>query len=588
MNSPHPTAPQRNARVSVAISVLVVALVVTVLLGWHMHSPLAYNAGIGLVFLGAATVVVPLAGLLGAAVYLAQSARMQTRLAERVREDLKHLFRLAPDILRSLAEPRKNVVHPDDRAATEVVVQGQKTVSTFALENRDPVQDGSYRWLHWNSLHSPERETTFGAARDGTAEKVFLEALKSAAEELARRLRERTAELEDSHRALHEREELFRSLFEDSPRGTAMADLDCRLTHVNKALCELLGYNASELVGLSLADITRTDDSQPGFALLRQMVAGRIPGYRLTGRYLRKNGEMVWGDLTATILRDPRGTPLTVLGMTENVAARQQYDEEIARLTRELQKRAGELTAVNQELESFNYSISHNLRAPLRHIDGFSKILVEDYGPEMPDEARRYLDLVCEGARRMARMVDELLELSRTSRKPVARQTTGLQSIVDDVLEELKPELEGRHIEWRVGELPSVHCDPKLTRQVFRNLLSNAAKFSGSRQLAIIEVGQRRPRGQTVLFVRDNGVGFSMKYADQLFGVFQRLHRRGEFEGNGVGLATVQRIIHKHGGRIWAEAEPDTGATFYFTLEPPGDQCSGTEQEEVAVLQRAS
>jgi len=181
-------------------------------------------------------------------------------------------------------------------------------------------------------------------------------------------------------------------------------------------------------------------------------------------------------------------------------------------------------------------------------------------------------------------MVDELLELSRTSRKEPARQLTGLNSLLKDVLLDLKPEVEGREIDWRIGELPFADCDPVLTRQVFVNLLSNAIKFSRPRKPALIEVGQVLSGGQPALFVRDNGVGFSMKYADKLFGVFQRLHRREDFEGTGVGLATVQRIIHKHGGRVWAEAELDKGATFYFTLGPLGaPSCPMPEMETVAV-----
>jgi light-regulated signal transduction histidine kinase (bacteriophytochrome) len=185
-------------------------------------------------------------------------------------------------------------------------------------------------------------------------------------------------------------------------------------------------------------------------------------------------------------------------------------------------------------------------------------------------------------------MVDELLELSRTSRKELARQKTELKSMVEDVLFELQPEMQDREIEWRIGELPSVDCDPALTRQVFANLLANAVKFTRPRKSAVIEVGQRWHGGQIALCVRDNGVGFSMKYADKLFGVFQRLHRREDFEGTGVGLATVQRIIHKHGGRIWVEAELDKGATFHFTLETPGEPRPGPEREETAAVTGAS
>jgi light-regulated signal transduction histidine kinase (bacteriophytochrome) len=311
---------------------------------------------------------------------------------------------------------------------------------------------------------------------------------------------------------------------------------------------------------------------------LRQTISGQIPGYRLTKRYLRKGGEIVWSAVTTTILRDERGYPVTMLGMVENITERRRHDEQIAALNRELQARVGELLAVNQELESFNYSVSHDLRAPLRHIDGFSKILLEEHGAEIPSAARRYLDLICGGAQRMGRMVDELLELSRTSRTEVARQPTMLKSLVDDAMEELRPELLDRHIEWRVGDLPFVECDPNLTRQVFANLLSNAVKFSRPRNPAVIEVGKTERHGQPVLFVRDNGVGFSSKYADKLFGVFQRLHRREDFEGTGVGLATVQRIVHKHGGSIWAEAELDRGATFYFTLDAAEERQLGSRR----------
>jgi len=190
----------------------------------------------------------------------------------------------------------------------------------------------------------------------------------------------------------------------------------------------------------------------------------------------------------------------------------------------------------------------------------------------LPGDARNYLEHARDSARRMGRMVDELLELSRTSRKELARQVTGLKSLVEDVLFELQPEMQVREIEWRIGELPLVDCDPTLTRQVFVNLLANALKFTRTRKLAVIEVGQTSWEGRMAVFVRDNGVGFSMKYADKLFGVFQRFHRREDFEGTGVGLATVHRIIHKHGGRIWTQAEPDKGATFYFTLGPAEDQ----------------
>lgn len=227
-----------------------------------------------------------------------------------------------------------------------------------------------------------------------------------------------------------------------------------------------------------------------------------------------------------------------------------------------------QLETVNEELEAFSYSVSHDLRAPLRHIDGFSKLLVERHATGLPEEAREYVSLIRESTREMGQLVDDLLNLARVGRKELNLQVTGLHSVVDEVVAELKPLVTERTIDWKLQRLPFVECDPGLIKQVFANLLSNAVKFTRPRERAVIEVGAMDRDGQSAIFVRDNGVGFSMKHADKLFRVFQRLHRQEDFEGTGVGLATIQRIIHKHGGRVWAEAELNQGATFYFTLGP--------------------
>jgi light-regulated signal transduction histidine kinase (bacteriophytochrome) len=240
-----------------------------------------------------------------------------------------------------------------------------------------------------------------------------------------------------------------------------------------------------------------------------------------------------------------------------------------------LEQRRSDLAAANKELEAFTYSVSHDLRAPLRHIDGFSKLLLEEHGPELSDQARHYLTRVREGAVRMGQLVDDLLNLSRVGRRELRWQIVGLSALVEEVRCELKPDMEGREIDWKISSLPFVECDPALMRQVLANLLSNAVKFTRPRERAVIEIGTTTQEGQAVIFVRDNGVGFSMKYADKLFGVFQRLHRAEDFEGTGVGLATVQRIIQKHGGQVWAEAELDKGATFCFSLGVPTGR--GTE-----------
>jgi light-regulated signal transduction histidine kinase (bacteriophytochrome) len=235
-------------------------------------------------------------------------------------------------------------------------------------------------------------------------------------------------------------------------------------------------------------------------------------------------------------------------------------------LEQRVDKRTAELAATVKELEGFSYSVAHDLRAPLRHIDGFSKILLEDYGGEMKEEAGELLGRVRESAQHMGTLIDELLNFSRLGRQEPRRQITGLSSIVEEVRAGLRAEGDGRTIDWRIARLPYADCDPALMKQVFSNLLSNAVKYTRPREQAVIEVGQLTNDGETAIFVRDNGVGFDMKYAGKLFGVFQRLHRPEDFEGTGVGLALVQKIIQKHGGRIWVEAELDRGATFYFTL----------------------
>ena len=232
-------------------------------------------------------------------------------------------------------------------------------------------------------------------------------------------------------------------------------------------------------------------------------------------------------------------------------------------------RRTAQLEAVNRELESFTYSVAHDLRAPLRHIQGFADALLEEGAQHLDSTAREYLDRIVESTRRMDRLINDLLGLAHVGRQELHVQPVELNALVEGVVEDLAHEMQGRNIQWRIGNLPVVECDPGLIKLVFYNLLSNAVKYTRPRDPAVIETGQMTVDGERIVFVRDNGVGFNMKYAHKLFGVFERLHRREDFEGTGVGLATVQRIIHKHGGRIWAEAGIDTGATFFFTLTGP-------------------
>jgi len=235
-------------------------------------------------------------------------------------------------------------------------------------------------------------------------------------------------------------------------------------------------------------------------------------------------------------------------------------------LEQRVRERTAELEAANRDLESFCASVSHDLRAPLRHIDGFSNLLIENHASQMPEEARRLLKFVSSSAQRMGQLIDDLLHFSRLGRQQLSKQPVNISGLVQEVLEELGKEQGGRSIEIRVGELPDTVGDPSLLKQVFVNLFSNAFKFTRQKEKPVMEVGWRQQGGEGVYFVRDNGVGFNMDHARKLFGVFQRLHTNEEFEGTGVGLSIVQRIIHRHGGRIWAEAGMDKGAAFFFTL----------------------
>jgi K+-sensing histidine kinase KdpD len=276
--------------------------------------------------------------------------------------------------------------------------------------------------------------------------------------------------------------------------------------------------------------------------------------------------------------------------LEQEVAVRKRAEEEVRVLNMELEKRVelrtAELVVANEELESFTYSVSHDLRAPLRHVDGFAQFLEEEYGAQIPEEAQTLVKKIRRGSQNMGHLVDDLLNLSRLGKKELARHSTDLTELAESTVAELRMDNSSRRIEWRVETLPAVNCDAGLVKQVFVNLLSNAAKYTRPREEAVIEVGQKAVDGTTAIFVRDNGVGFNMKYASKLFGVFQRLHRPEEFEGTGVGLATVARIVRKHGGNIWADAEMNRGATFYFTLGPGSPKTDGHGNGQVTELKK--
>jgi light-regulated signal transduction histidine kinase (bacteriophytochrome) len=251
---------------------------------------------------------------------------------------------------------------------------------------------------------------------------------------------------------------------------------------------------------------------------------------------------------------------------------RERTEQQIRKFNEELEERVrvrtAELEAANRELEAFSSSVSHDLRGPLHLIDGYSTILEETHGSLLNPEGKKCLQRIHKGVHEMASIIESLLNLSRLGRRQLKMQPTSLDEVLALVLADFKTDTQGRQIDWKVGKLPIVECDRGLIKQVLINLIGNSIKYTRPREVPMIEIGQTAIAGEQVIFVRDNGAGFDMKHADKLFEAFQRLHRHEDFEGTGVGLATVRRIVQRHGGRIWAEAEADKGATFYFTLEP--------------------
>ena len=371
--------------------------------------------------------------------------------------------------------------------------------------------------------------------------------------------------------ALREREERFRATFNWAGVGMALVDMEGRPRECNAALTRMLGYSEDELRGMVFTEFTHPDDADKDVALYKELIAGKRRHYAMAKRYIRKDGRTIWGRLNVSLVREAGGQPQYAIGMVEDISEQKQAEEELRKLNVELEERVlertAELEASNKELEAFSYSVSHDLRAPLRHMTGFVSLLEQHAGSSMDEKARRYAKIIADSAGRMGRLIDDLLDFSRTGRTQLEKTSINLTALVKDVQRECLRDAQGRQIDWKLDPLPKVAADRSLLRLVLMNLLSNALKFTRGRSQASIHVGAMPADDDTaVVFVRDNGAGFDKRYAGKLFGVFQRLHTSDEDEGTGIGLANVRRIIHRHGGQVWAESAVDQGATFYFSL----------------------
>jgi PAS domain S-box-containing protein len=365
---------------------------------------------------------------------------------------------------------------------------------------------------------------------------------------------------------------------------------DQRVTVFNQAAEKMFGWPSAQAIGQPLdrfiparfRELHRRHLDEFG----RTGVTSRAMGALLPLAGLRASGEEF--PIEASISHIELGRQHVFTVILRDITERKRAENQVLRLNTELEQRVEqrteELTAANKELESFTYSVAHDLRAPLRHLDAFSHILQEEFAAVLPSEAQHYLQNILASTTRMSELVDDLLNLARLGRQELRRVPTALSVLVYEVKADLQRETQGRMIDWHIAPLPAVECDSGLMKQVFANLLSNAVKYTRPRPEAVIEVGCRQVDGHTAVFVRDNGVGFNMKYADKLFGLFQRFHRPEEFEGTGIGLATVDRIIGKHGGQIWADAAVDNGATFYFTVPGMETPTKGEQAEEVGTM----
>lgn len=386
------------------------------------------------------------------------------------------------------------------------------------------------------------------------------------------------------HRKLRESEERIRQIVTSTTDAFVGMDAGGNVTELNPQAEALFGWPRLEILGHPLHEFVIPPRYRElhirGLQRFRETGEALVLHKQLELEALHRDGHEFPVELSISHVRKGRKDYFSAF--VRDISERKRAEKEVADLNSELRAQVLQLEARNKELEAFSYSVSHDVRAPLRHILGFSRILAQECGPQFTATGRTHLEQIQASAARMQRLVDDLLRFSRVGEQGLKWQLTPLGDLVAEVISGLKRDLNGRDVTFKVSPLPQVECDPGLATQVFWNLLSNAMKFTATRPHAVISIGQC-PDGDEAFFVSDNGVGFDMRHAEKLFRPFQRLHGE-EFEGSGVGLATVERIILKHKGRIWAQSKPDSGATFFFTLGPRRAESGSSGGEQRVTL----
>ncbi len=434
-----------------------------------------------------------------------------------------------------------SLTHRADYERTKACVEKCATARHgMSFQNRFKCGDGSYRWVAWNSNPIPEEGVIYAIGRDITEQ------------EEAHELRSRLA-----------------AIVESASDAIIAKNIDGTITAWNRGAQALFGYSAGEAIGKNIRMLIPPERVEEEDSIILRLRQGETIRDFETVR-IRKEGSLVDVSLTISPVLDERGNIVGASKIARDITERRRVAEEIKLLNEKLEERVRERTrqleGLNKELEAFSYSVSHDLRAPLRHISGFTDLLMNHIHQSLDEKGKRYMGFISESVKEMGVLIDDLLSFSRMGRTEMSQTAVSLQATASAAIKMMSQELEGRAVEWRTGNLPSVQADPSMLQLVFRNLIGNAVKYTRPREKAVIEIGSRMLKDKIVVYVKDNGVGFDMKYADRLFGVFQRLHRSDEFEGTGIGLANVRRIIERHGGETWAEGEVGKGATFFFSL----------------------
>ena len=443
------------------------------------------------------------------------------------------------------------IIHPDDiKALADAFL-------TLSSDTNSPVIKGELRLRHKDGSWRTLEAVGSNQANNNVVEYIIIN---------YRDITER----KQAEELLRQSEEKYRTLLESVQEGYFELDVAGNFTFFNNALCRIYNYSQEELMGMNYRHYTDQETRKNGFQEFNKVYNTGEPLKGFTWPIIGKDGTKRYVETSASLLKDSSGKPIGFRGILHDITARKRAEDELKKYREQLeglvQERTIKLEASNKELEAFSYSISHDLRAPLRAIDGFSQALLEDCEDKLDLQGKDYLTRIRAATQRMSTLIEDLLNLSRITRSEMSMEKVNLTRIVRSVINELQNSQPQRHVKIRIADGLEDTADSRLISIALENLMSNAWKFTAKQSEAQIEFGSTREGSKIIYFIRDNGAGFDMTYMDKLFAPFQRLHTIDEYPGTGIGLATVRRIIHRHGGKVWAEGQTGKGATFYFSI----------------------